>query len=270
MSSPLLVRNQGPDADGLVHDVTPESAGWGHVGFALRLVKAGDVVDGLDLLREACLVLVSGRATIRAGDQVWTDVGERMSPFDEARATSVYVPQDTTWRVTAVTDVELAICTAPGRQGGLPPRLILPADVTHTVRGTGTNTRHVYDILPETRPADSLLVVEVKTPAGHWSSYPPHKHDVDDPPNESMLEETYYHRVNPPQGFAVQRVYTDDGSLDETMAVRDGDVVMVPRGYHPVGATHGYDLYYLNVMAGPTRIWKFTTAPEHQWMLAGR
>src|SRR3546814_2410791 len=104
------------------------------------------------------------------------------------------------------------------------------------VRGSGTNTRHVRNILPQTEPADSLLVVEVITPGGHWSSYPPHKHDTATPGAETALEETYYHRLQPRQGFAIQRVYTDDRSLDETISVEDGDVVMVPRGYHPVGA----------------------------------
>jgi 5-deoxy-glucuronate isomerase len=135
------------------------------------------------------------------------------------------------------------------------------------VRGKGTNTRYVTNILPEGEPADSLLVVEVITPGGHTSSYPPHKHDRDDLPRESLLEETYYHRLNPPQGFAFQRVYTDDRSLDEVMAVEDGDVVLVPEGYHPCAAIHGYDLYYLNVMAGPKRTWKFHNAPEHEWLM---
>ncbi len=125
------------------------------------------------------------------------------------------------------------------------------------------------NILPETEPADSLLIAEVITPGGHWSSYPPHKHDADNLPEESALEETYYHRLDPSQGFAFQRVYTDDRTLDETLCVHDGDVVLVPRGYHPVGAPHGYDLYYLNVMAGPRRTWVFNNDPEHEWMLAG-
>ena len=115
--------------------------------------------------------------------------------------------------------------------------------------------------------ADSLLVCEVITPAGHWSSYPPHKHDSDVPTKETALEETYYHRIDPPQGFAFQRVYTDDRSLDETVCVEDGDVVMVPRGYHPVGAPHGYNLYYLNVMAGPKRVWRFHNDPAHEWLM---
>ena len=105
------------------------------------------------------------------------------------------------------------------------------------------------------------------TPASHSSSYPPHKHDLEQPPLETQLEETYYHRLNPPQGFAFQRVYTDDRSLDEACAVENHDVVMVPRGYHPVVAPHGYDLYYLNVMAGPNRFWVFKNDPAHEWML---
>ena len=122
------------------------------------------------------------------------------------------------------------------------------------------------NILPESEPAESLLVVEVITPSGHWSSYPPHKHDRDALPEESLLEETYYHRLSPPQGFAFQRVYTDDRSLDETMAFEDGDVVLVPKGYHPVATLAGYDSYYLNVMAGPVRKWMFTWEEDHAWI----
>jgi 5-deoxy-glucuronate isomerase len=119
----------------------------------------------------------------------------------------------------------------------------------------------------EDRPAERLLVVEVITPNGHWSSYPPHKHDQDDRPRETYLEETYYHRIRPEKGFAVQRVYTEDRAIDETVTFFDGDVVLVPRGYHVVSTPPGYDLYYLNVMAGPVREWKIKNDPEHEWLL---
>ena len=115
--------------------------------------------------------------------------------------------------------------------------------------------------------ADSLLVCEVITPEGHWSSYPPHKHDQDNLPEESFLEETYYHRVNPAKGFALQRVYTEDRTLDETLAAQDRDTVLVPRGYHTVSAPPGYALYYLNVMAGPTREWAIANDPDHEWTM---
>ena len=187
--------------------------------------------------------------------------------FDHTRPYALYVPFRTSWQVIAHTETEIAICRAPGITGEHPPRLILPEHMSLETRGEGTNTRHVCNILPETEPADSLLVVEVITPSGNWSSYPPHKHDTDNLPEESYLEETYYHRINPPQGYILHRVYTDERDLDETMAAEDGDVVLVPRGYHPVGVPHGYECYYLNVMAGPKRIWKFNNDPDHEWML---
>ena len=120
---------------------------------------------------------------------------------------------------------------------------------------------------PETEPADSLLVVEVITPSGNWSSYPPHKHDQDNLPTESYLEETYYHRIDPSQGYVTQRVYTDDLSINESMSPSDKSVVLVPAGYHPVGVPHGYKSYYLNVMAGPKRVWKFKNDPNHDWIV---
>ncbi len=203
---------------------------------------------------------------MRAGGEDFGAIGGRLSPF-AGPPWSVYAPAGASWRVTAIGEVELGVCSAPGG-GSHRARLIAPDAVGQETRGTGANTRHVANILPEGEPAHSLLVVEVVTPAGNWSSYPPHKHDRDALPEESLLEETYYHRLDPPQGYAVQRVYTDDRSLDETLAVEDRDVVLVPRGYHPVGAPHGYALYYLNVMAGPKRTWRFWNDPAHAWMLA--
>lgn len=262
----LLVRPHSPDADGAVLEVTPHSAGWSHVGFKVVKLAAGQRFEGGDAGREACLVVMSGRAAITVGVRDFGEVGGRSSVFEDAAPGAAYAPAGSTFAVTAVTDVELAVCSAPGKPG-LPPRLIAAGDMPREVRGQGTNVRHVRNILPENAPADGLLVVEVITPGGHWSSYPPHKHDTAAEGEETALEETYYHRLNPPQGFAFQRVYTDDRSLDETVCVHDGDVVMVPRGYHPVGAPHGYDLYYLNVMAGPNRQWIFRNDPEHDWIV---
>ncbi|MEX6507549.1 5-deoxy-glucuronate isomerase [Jiella sp. M17.18] len=252
--------------------VTPKSAGWTYVGFELYRLEPGASVAERTHDREVCLVLVSGKAAIETEEEDFGLVGERMSPF-EGKPWSVYVPAGDRWQVTAETTVELAVCSAPGSRGSHPARLIAPETLGQETRGTGTNVRHVTNILPETDPgADSLLVVEVITPGGHTSSYPPHKHDTDNLPAESYLEETYYHRLNPPQGYAFQRVYTDaraDGTreLDEAMVVHDADVTLVPKGYHPCAATHGYDLYYLNVMAGPVRTWKFHNEPDHEWLV---
>jgi ketopantoate hydroxymethyltransferase len=153
-------------------------------------------------------------------------------------------------------------------QGGHTARRIGPGGITLTERGTGTNTRYINNIAMEAEDfCDSLLVTEVFTPAGHWSSYPSHRHDEDNFPRITNLEETYYHRLNPADGFGIQWVYTGDGSLDEPMAVSDGDVVLVPRGHHPCGAPYGFEMYYLNVMAGPQRKWRFVPAPEVEWIL---
>ena len=266
--SELLLKHHAPDAAGLVHRVTPASAGWGHVGFELWRLRPGQSVAQATGVREACLVLVGGRADIEAGGERWRGLGGRAGPFSGTSPCSVYVPWHEEFRVTATTELELAVCTAPGG-GSHAVRLIPPEAVAVSSRGRGSNVRHVRDILPESEPAHALLVVEVVTPGGNWSSYPSHKHDRDALPEESLLEEVYYHRIHPPQGFALQRVYTDDRTLDVAMAVEDGDVTLVPRGYHPCAAAHGYDLYYLNVMAGPKRIWRFHTEPAHRWLLAG-
>jgi 5-deoxy-glucuronate isomerase len=264
MSSLLL---KPAATSGLVHHVTPESAGWTYVGFDLLSLAPGEGTEALTPDRETCLVLITGTAKVIAGDLATGPIGGRASPF-EGKPWSVYVPAGTPWSLVAESPCVVGVCTAPGEDGSRAPRLIGPDDVGQETRGKGSNIRHVTNILPESEPADSLLVVEVITPGGNTSSYPPHKHDEDNLPAESLLEETYYHRLSKPQGFAFQRVYTDDRSLDETMLLQDGDVVLVPKGYHPCATIHGYDLYYLNVMAGPKRTWRFHNAPEHAWLLS--
>ena len=263
--SKLLIRSGTPGADGCVLKITPESAGWRHIGFQVHRLKRGQVVQGGARERETCLVVLAGSADIVIDDQRFADIGRRGSVFEDAAPGAVYAPAGRTYAVTARGDVELAVCSAPGKPGRA-PRAIAAAEMSKEVRGSGTNTRYVRNILPQIKEADSLLVVEVITPGGHWSSYPPHKHDTAALGKETVLEETYYHRLKPRQGFAFQRVYTDERDLDETVCVHDGDLVLVPRGYHPVGAAHGYDLYYLNVMAGPERNWVYRNDPEHAWL----
>jgi 5-deoxy-glucuronate isomerase len=260
----LLVKARAEGRE--IVNVTPQSAGWRYVGFAAYRLQPEERVT-LDLVaRETCIVVLSGRVTVHAGMDVWREIGARRSVFEDRAPYAVYVPEGAGVTVTAHTRAEVGVASATGR-GHTPARLIEPAAMKRIVRGKGANTRYVCDILPQTEPAEHLLVVEVRTPAGHSSSYPPHKHDTDALPAESALEETYYHRLDPAQGFAFQRVYTDDRSLDESMAVEDRDTVLVPRGYHPVVVPYGYQSYYLNVMAGPVREWHFRNDPAHEWML---
>jgi 5-deoxy-glucuronate isomerase len=264
--SRLHLRQNAPDGQHRTLHVTPESAGWTYVGFDLHRLAKGQSASGKTGEREVCIVFVGGRGIAAAGDTDFGSLGARSGPFD-GKPYALYVPAGSSWRVTAETDLEIAVCSAPGIFGSRPPRVIAPNDLEVITRGKGTNTRYVTNIISENDPADGLLVVEVRTPAGNASSYPPHKHDRDAFPEETLLEEVYYHRLNPRQGFAFQRIYTDDRSLDVSMTLEDGDVTLVPRGYHPCAALHGYDLYYLNVMAGPKRIWRFHNDPAHEWML---
>ncbi|WP_138754158.1 5-deoxy-glucuronate isomerase [Paenibacillus sinopodophylli] len=264
--SKLIVKPSSPNQDGIVLSVTPASAGWEYVGFEVAKLEAGQILKRDTGELEYCLVLLSGIADVATKELSLANVGERMSVFEKKPPYAVYVPNGDSFEVTATTSVELAICSAPGK-GSFKARLIAPSASAQETRGYGNLERQIYNILPESEPADSLLVVEVITPEGHWSSYPPHKHDRDAMPEESLLEETYYYHVQPEQGFAVQRVYTDDRSLDETLIVKDGETVLVPEGYHPVSAPPGYEVYYLNVMAGPTRAWKFTNDSDHAWIM---
>jgi 5-deoxy-glucuronate isomerase len=214
--------------------------------------------------RELCLVVVQGVCDVRSKYGDWVALGGRATPF-EGRPDAAYLPPGTEFELSG--DAEVALCTAPAPNGGAEARVLPGDDVEVETRGFDAQERIVTPILMGDREADLLLVCEVLTPPGHWSSYPPHKHDRDALPEESLLEETYYHRIDPPSGFALQRVYTGDGNLDETLAVRDRDVVLVPRGYHTVSAPPGYAVYYLNVMAGPVREWAIANDPDHEWML---
>ena len=251
---------------GHVHAITPETAGWTYVGFDVHRLAPGETASGMTGDREAILVLVEGKARLSAAGTAFGEMGDRMDVFERTPPHCLFVPVDSDWTAEATTPCTLAVCTAPGKPGRS-AQVIGPEGIQLTERGKGTNTRYINAIAMEERDvADSLLVTEVFTPQGHWSSYPPHRHDEDDFPNMTFLEETYYHRLNPSAGFGVQRVFTEDGELDETMAVADHDVVLVPKGHHPCAAPYGFEMYYLNVMAGPMRKWRFRNHPDFDWI----
>ena len=252
-----------PDHEHRVLDFPAERAGWKYVGFEVVRLKAGEPLARDTGGREACFVWLSGSSQVLVGTLRFDEVGKRRSVF-EGTPQAVYAPPESAVRITAGrAGAEIAIGWAPATTGA---KACLLAQARVEERGEGAAQRTIHQILMEDRDAERLLVTEVLTPAGHWSSYPPHKHDTDDPPNETALEETYYFRMKDPRGFALQRVYTADRSLDESLAAGDGDLVLVPRGYHTVSAAPGYDTYYLNVMAGPRREWKITFDPDHERM----
>ena len=269
--SELLVKPSGKS--GKIIDITTENAknslapDWNYVGFGLYQLALGESASEATGDLEVILVIVEGRAKLSANGQEFGTCGERLNVFEKTKPTCLYVPNGGEWTAVADTECTIAVCTAPGKSGH-PVRLITPDDIGSEERGKGANTRHIHPIaMEEFDVADSLLVTEVFTPQGNWSSYPPHRHDEDDYPRMTYLEETYYHRLNPAQGFGFQRVFTDDRSLDETIAVSDGEVVLVPKGHHPCGSPYGYEMYYLNVMAGPIRKWRFENHPDHEWIV---
>jgi 5-deoxy-glucuronate isomerase len=263
---PLVRPAREPDASGAIAHITPDDAGWTWTSFDAYELAPGGRVDRAGDGAEVLVLVLEGTAAVTVGDVDLGPVGERASVFDGPPAGVVLCAPGEAVGIIALTRVLLAVAAAPGgdvRRTAVVP----PASIRVETRGEGPSERTIKNLLPPDAEAGRLIAVEAYTPGGNWSSYPPHKHDTDDPPTESQLEELYFYRFARPTGFAVQRVYTSDRALDETMTARDRDVILVPRGYHVVGAAAGYDTWYLNVMAGPERVWRFTVDPDHRWLM---
>ena len=209
---------------------------------------------------ECCLVLLRGHCRIDTNGTSYV-LGPRRDVFTEYPY-ALYLPRGTTFTVHADVATELGDGRAPARASH-PVRLVRPEDCGFEIRGGGNATRQIVDILPPAFPADRLLVCEVFTPAGNWSSYPPHKHDVDRPPGEVKLEETYYYRFadGDANAYGIQRLY--DTRADQVLTVRHGDVVLIRHGYHPFVTAYGYNAYYLNVLAGTRRSMAASDDPRY-------
>lgn len=256
-----------PASDGTVLSLTAEDAGWSYVSLTVWQLQPGQSVTDNTGHEEVGLVVLSGKVSVTSAAGTWENIGERENVF-AGKAYTVYLPPGVSFTVTAVTACEVARAGTRAERGA-GARLITPQETGEEMRGQDNAQRLIRHVLEADRPAERLFLVEVITPSGNWSSYPPHKHDTDNPPQETYLEEIYYHRIQPKQGFGFQRVYTPDRSLDQALVITDGTVVTVPRGYHPAVIAPGYDLYYLNVMAGPVREWRFRDDPDHAWVAAG-
>jgi 5-deoxy-glucuronate isomerase len=241
-----------------------EDFGYEYLSFETRTLDRGHTFYGETDHRELAIVLLSGVCSIYSSRGEWHKVGKRASVFDGLPYT-LYLPIYTSFSVTTEAGCELALCYCKA-EDEYPPRLITPDKVAIEIRGGGNATRQINSIIPPGFLAQRLMVVEVFTPAGNWSSFPPHKHDVHNPPDEADLEEIYYYRIEHPEGFAVQKVYTTDRRIDQTLTVRDGELVLIPEGYHPVVAAHGYNVYYLNALAGSARLLASTDDPAHAWV----
>jgi 5-deoxy-glucuronate isomerase len=240
-----------------------QQAGWEWMSFFVRRLQPGEVYRAVAEHEEAAFVLLGGTCVADWGSGAQR-IGKRRNVFD-GFPFALYLPTGNHVTFTAETVCEIAECRVPS-EARLDPKLITPRDVASSLRGGGNASRQIVDLITPAFPADKLIVVEVYTPGGNWSSYPPHKHDVHAPPKEVDLDEIYYYRIDSPDGFAFQHLYSGQHAGEQTLKARDGDAVLVHSGYHPVVAGPGYDVYYLNFIAGSARMMAVTEDPQHVWI----
>jgi len=243
---------------------TPESVGFEYLTFRTRKLTRGQKLSSNTSQNELGMIILGGQCSVESTVGSWLDIGSRAHVFS-GLPSALYLPIQTRFTVAANTDCEIALCFSRA-ESSYPARLISPDEVEVEIRGGGNATRQINHILKPEFQAQRLMVVEVYTPSGNWSSYPPHKHDVHNPPEEVDLEEIYYYKIDRPEGYAIQRIYTADRKLDATLTVRDGELVLVPEGYHPVVAAHGYTVYYLNALAGSARSMAASDDPDYAWV----
>jgi 5-deoxy-glucuronate isomerase len=272
--SELRVR---PGQDGSALAITPGRAGWRYLSFRVVRLAEGEGIEVGSDAQEAVIVTIGGGGVgVELGAaQPGIDLPGRSSPFD-ALPWAAYMPAGTSARVVgrpdgSETDRRAVVAVAEAPRSGSPdvattPFVVSPDDVEIEVRGAGNATRQINKIIAPGSPADRLEVVEVLTPSGNWSSWPPHKHDRDAMPDEAVLEEVYYYRFRRPPAWGLQRVYRPDRSRDCLLEVHDGDCVMVSDGYHPFVAAHGDDAYYLNALAGDRRTMACSFDPDLDWV----
>jgi 5-deoxy-glucuronate isomerase len=250
--------------------VTPESAGWEHLHFKAVHLQQGEEWQFQTGANELALVILGGKADVSSDHGDWKGIGSRTDVF-HGMPTTLYLSRNTDFTVKAVS-VELDFaCGWAKAERDFPPRLIRPEDTGVEYRGGDNASRQINQMILPGFPCDRLVVVEVYTPSGNWSSYPPHKHDkrrVDAEGRliEADLEEVYFYKIDKPEGYAYQRIYTDDRRLDELMLAQDSDLVLSPEGYHPVVSAQGYTTYYLNILAGSDQSLTAADDPAYAWV----
>lgn len=268
-SAALNLRRRPTAQTGEFIRVTPSDAGWEHLHFAVRRLAPGERWRQATGAHEYGLVLLGGRCSINSSRGQWNRVGRRPDVF-RGMPYALYLPRDTEFTLAAETGCEVAYGWCAADQY-YPPALVTPAQVAVEIRGGGGATRQINSLIPPGFGCHRLVAVEVYTPSGNWSSYPPHKHDEhhlapDGTLLEADLEEIYFYKIDRPEGYAIQRVYTKDGRLDEAIIARNDDVVLVPEGYHPVVSAYGYTTYYLNFLAGSAQSLANSDDPDQAWI----
>lgn len=263
--SPVLIHSSPlpPEQAGELLHLPRQTANWEWMSFYVRRLQPGDSLHTRTEKEEAAFVILGGTCVgdWGQGKQI---LGKRKNVFDGLPYT-LYLPAHSEVTFVAETACEIAECRVP-TESRLEAKLFTPADVATSLRGGGNVSRQIVDIIPPSFSADKLVVIEVYTPGGNWSSFPPHKHDTHNPPAEVDLDEIYYYRIAQPGGFALQHLYGGKHGPETTVKAHDGDTVLVHSGYHAVVAGPGYDVYYLNFLAGSSRTLAVTEDQQHTWI----
>jgi 5-deoxy-glucuronate isomerase len=258
----------------IYQSINSAEAGWTHLNFMARTLIPGQKWIGNTGSNEYLFVLLGGNFQAETSAGSWKTSNGRKDVFS-GLPHALYLPKNTDFEITPngnFLDIACGWCLA---DKSFPAQLIIPGDVEKMgieYRGGDNASRQINRIMPPGSECNKLVCVEVYTPSGNWSSFPAHKHDSrkSDPETgkllEAQLEEIYFYKISKPQGFAMQRIYNDNRSLNEIAEAHNNDVVLIPEGYHPVVAGHGYNVYYLNFLAGSDQSLASTDDPDHKWI----
>jgi 5-deoxy-glucuronate isomerase len=266
--SDLLIRPQHDSKT--YHQLTSEQAGWTYLNFEAKILDLNEQISSNTGEYEYCITLLGGNFKVEAKGQVWETKNGRKDVFSGI-GHAMYLSRNTDFVLTAQSpNTDIAICRVASNEDH-PPRMKRPEEAAIEYRGGDNANRQINSLLEPGFDCHKIVCVEVYTPSGNWSSFPAHKHDerkVDTEGNlvEANLEEIYFYKIDKPQGYAIQQVYTEDRSLDEIIRVKNNEAVLVPKGYHPVVAGHGYNVYYLNFLAGSDQSLANTSDPDHDWI----
>ncbi|MFO7320752.1 MAG: 5-deoxy-glucuronate isomerase [Chloroflexota bacterium] len=267
----MLIRSKDSGGTGVFAEVSAEQAGWEFLNMQARRLNAGQTYSGNTGDFEYAHVILGGRCNVRTSQGNFDNVGGRKDVWS-GMPHAIYLSRNTDFEIEALTDgFEVASCWVPTDRDYPAQRISLGKNTPVELRGGGNASRQINSIIPPGFNCHRIVAVEVYTPPGNWSSFPPHKHDVhreDEQGNviEADLEEIYFYKINPPEGYAYQRVYNDDRSIDGLMLAGNHDIVLVPEGYHPVVGMPGYNTYYLNFLAGSAQSLANADDPAYAWV----
>lgn len=255
---------------GVYHSISPENANWNYLSFGAREMEKGEQWEHHTGPNEMVIVLLAGNFRVESDKGAWETKNGRKNVFSGV-AHTLYLPRNSSFILTATSeliDIAYGWCLS---NADFPAKFVTPEETPVVIFGGDNATRQFNDLVPPGFGCDKIIVREVYTPSGNWSSFPAHKHDqriLDKNGRvlEPIQEETYFYKFSKPEAYAIQQVYTADRSLDEIVRPRNNDVVLIPKGFHPVVAEHGFHCYYLNFLAGTDQCLENTTDPDHEWI----